>query len=255
MPESRSAPRRRVAVIDAAVLALAVMAAFWPVFHNGFVSWDDPGVLLDNTHLRDQDIASWAFSTTFMGHYQPLMWIAWSFVVARFGTWAAAFHAVSLLVHAANGFLVYRLMLRLTTSAPLGPGQRRAAALFAALVFLLHPTAVEAVAWASAFPYVLSLFVLLLSCLAYVRGRLAISIALYAVSLLTRATALGYPLLLLVADFYPLGRRRAGIRRLLVEKVPFAVLAAAAAAVEWRARDVATLQDIGMAPRVTMALG
>src|SRR5262249_5658681 len=116
------------------------------------------------------------------------------------------------------------------------------------------PTSVETVAWASAFPYTLSLLALLSSFLAYVNGRLAWSIAFYAASLLTRATALGYPLVPLVADFYPLGRSRAGLRRLLVEKAPFVVLAAAAAAAEWRARDVATLQEIGFGPRVTMAL-
>ncbi|HKB13433.1 MAG TPA: tetratricopeptide repeat protein [Vicinamibacterales bacterium] len=255
MPESRSAPPRRfAAVIDAAALTLAVAAAFWPVFHNGFVSWDDPSVLLDNENLRNKEVVSWAFSTTFMGHYQPLAWMAWSAALAQFGASPAAFHALSLLVHAANGLLVYALTLRLTRNAAIEPGFGRAAALLAGLLFLVHPTAVEAVAWASAFPYVLSLFVLLLSFLAYVNGQLPRSIALYAVSLVTRATALGYPLLLLVADFYPLGRRSAGIRRLLVEKVPFAILAAAAGAVEWRARDVATLQDIAIAPRMTLAL-
>jgi protein O-mannosyl-transferase len=255
MPDPRSArPRRAAFLIDAAVLALAALAAFWPVLRNEFVSWDDPSVLVDNAHLTDAGIVSWAVTTTFMGHYQPFAWMVWSFVTAQFGAWAPAFHGLSLLVHAANGILVYALTLRLTRSASLQPRQRRAAALLAGLLFLLHPTSVETVAWASAFPYVLSLCALVLSFLAYVNGRTALSVALYAASLLTRATALGYPFVLLVADFYPLDRRRAGIRRLLVEKAPFAVLAAIAALAEWRARDVATLQEIGFGPRVTMAL-
>ena len=263
MPESRSAPPRRAvvsgfsrtaAITDLVVLALSTLAAFWPVLRNEFVSWDDPSVLLDNPHLGNAGMVRWAFSTTFMGHYQPLAWMVWSAVRTQFGAWAPACHGLSLLVHTANGILVYTLAVRLTRSAPLRPRQRRAAGVLAGLVFLLHPTSVESVAWASAFPYVLSLLVLLLSFLAYVNGRMPASIALYAASLLTRATALGYPLVLLTADFYPLDRRRAGIRRLLVEKAPFAVLAAAAAAAEWQARDVATLQEIGFAPRVTMAL-
>ena len=254
-PESRSAwPRGGTAVVDSAVLVLAAFAAFWPVLRNGFVSWDDPSVLLDNPHLRDTEILSWAFSTTFMGHYQPLAWATWSLVTTSFGAWAPGFHGLSVLVHLANGLLVYTLMLRLTRSAPLEPGQRRAAALLAGLLFLVHPIQVEAVAWASAFPYVLSLLILLLSFLAYLNRRVAMSIVLYAASLLTRATALGYPILLLVADVYPLDRRRTGVRRLFIEKVPFVALAAAAAAAEWQARDVATLQEIGVTPRVTMAL-
>jgi protein O-mannosyl-transferase len=245
---------RTAAAVDIAVLALAAVAAFWPALHNGFVNFDDPSVLLDNANLRDAGVVTWAFSTTFMGHYQPLAWIAWAIVVAPFGASPAGLHLVSLAVHAANGVLVYAVTLRLTRSVPLEPGWRRAAALLAGLLFLLHPTAVEAVAWASAFPYVLSLFALLLSFLAYVDGRVPLSIALYGASLLTRATALGYPLLLLVVDVYPLARRRAGVSRMLLEKAPFAALAAAAAVAEWLARDVATLQDIGVAPRLAMAL-
>jgi len=255
VPEPRiGRPGRRTAAVDAAVLVLAACAAFWPVLRNGFVSWDDPSVLLDNPHLRDREILSWAFSTTFMGHYQPLAWTTWSLAMASFGAWAPGFHGLSVLVHVANGFLVYMLMLQLTKSTRLDPGQRRAAALLAGLLFLVHPIQVEAVAWASAFPYVLSLLILLLSFMAYVNRRIALSIGLYAASLLTRATALGYPILLLVADVYPLDRRRKGTRRLLIEKAPFAALAAVAAAAEWQARDVATLQDIGIAPRLTMAL-
>src|SRR5215813_9023988 len=137
MPESRNAPTRRAAaLIGAAVLVLAALAAFWPVLDNGFVSWDDPSVLLDNPHLRDKEILSWAFSTTFMGHYQPLAWVMWSFVVSLFGAWAPGFHGLSLLVHAANGLLVYALMLRLTRQSALVPRQRRAAALLAGLLFL-----------------------------------------------------------------------------------------------------------------------
>src|SRR5262249_40402327 len=120
MPELRSAPTRRAAtLVDAAVLALAALAAFWPVLHNGFVSWDDPSVLVDNPHLRDKEILSWAFSTTFMGHYQPLAWTAWSFVMALFGAWAPGFHGLSLIVHTVNGWLVYALTLRLTQRSTL----------------------------------------------------------------------------------------------------------------------------------------
>jgi protein O-mannosyl-transferase len=126
--------------------------------------------------------------------------------------------------------------------------------LIAGLIFLLHPTAVETVAWASAFPYVLSLSALLLSFLAYVNGRRAASIAGYAASLLARPTALGYPLILLVVDCYPLDRcRRIGATNLLVEKAPFAALAVMAGAAEWQARDIATLQDVGLGARLTLA--
>src|SRR5262249_57624164 len=114
MPEPRSAPpcravvsgfSRTAALFDAAVLALATFAAFSPALRNEFVSWDDPSVLLDNPNLRDPGVVSWAFSTTFMGHYQPLAWIMWSAVMGQTAARAPAVHAVRLFVHAANGTL------------------------------------------------------------------------------------------------------------------------------------------------------
>jgi hypothetical protein len=127
---------------------------------------------------------------------------------------------------------------------------------------------VEAVAWASAFPYVLSLGALLLAFLAYLNyvdaaethpndrtragGWLIASICGYAASLLCRANAIGFPLVLLLVDVYPLGRR---VRNtVLLEKLPFLLLAVAAAVVESRAREIATLQDVGAGARLTLAV-
>src|SRR5256885_5598408 len=155
--------RRRLATQAAVALAvLAAIAAFWPVLRNGFVNWDDPTALLDNAHLGRADVITWAFSTTWIGHYQPLAWIVWSAMKSQLGLWPAAFHGTSLAFHLANGVLVFALAMRLA-----GRGEddmtSSTGALCAAALFLLHPMAVEAVAWASAFPYVLSLFALLLS--------------------------------------------------------------------------------------------
>src|SRR2546423_6663998 len=216
-------------VTDAGVLAclaLAAVAAFAPTFRNGFVNWDDPAVLLDNLHLGRPGILWWAFSTTFIGHYQPLAWLVWSAMVWLFGLSSPAFHGLSLTGHVVNGVLVYMVTLRLLAHASLHTTQRRVAALFAACAFLLHPTSVEAVAWASAFPYVLSLTLLLVAFLAYLNGRRVAAIACYAAALLTRASAIGFPLVLLVVDVYPLARsRRTRMARLALEKVPYAVLA------------------------------
>src|SRR5581483_7954148 len=242
-------------VVDAGILALAAAAAFWPVLRNGFVNWDDPAVFIDNGHLVSGGVVRWAFSTTLIGHYQPIAWLVWAAVAWLSGVSPIALHALSLTVHASNGILVYTVARRLAADMPLTEMQRRFAGLTAGAIFLLHPAAVETVAWASAFPYALSLLALLSSFLAYVDERRAASIALYAISLLARPAAFGFPLLLLIADAYPLHRtRRTPLVRLLLEKIPFAVVAIASAAVEWRARDVASLHEIGVVPRITMAL-
>jgi protein O-mannosyl-transferase len=237
------------------MLAVAAGLAFAPLWRNEFVNWDDPTVLLDNPHLGHVGVVRWAFSTTTIGHFQPLAWLAWSSAKSLVGLAPAAFHGLSFVMHLANGILVYGLTLRLARDTSVASERPRVAALLAASIFLLHPTSVEAVAWASALPYGLSLFALLLSFLAYVHRRAWIATALYAVSLLARPTALGYPLILIVVDVYPLRRLREGqLRRLVVEKIPFVALAGAAAAAEWYARDVASLGEIGLVPRLTMAM-
>jgi len=236
-----------------ALLAVAAVAALRPILHNDFVNWDDPAVLLDNAHLASPGIVAWAFSTTRMGHYQPLAWLAWSAAKSSFGLSPAAFHALSLGVHVANAIVIHAVTVRLADVSGYQSSQVRVAALFAGLLFALHPVVVEPVAWASAFPYVLSLFALLLSFLAYISERPKTSLALYAAASLTRATALGYPVVLLIADRFVLDRRRGDLRSRIVDKTPFVAVAALMAVAEWRSRDVTGLGEIGIVARLAMA--
>jgi Flp pilus assembly protein TadD len=257
MAKPQLARTRRVFTLMPVGLAIFTIATAWAysrVLQNGFVNWDDPTVLLQNEHLGQPGVARWAFSTGLIGHYQPLAWLAWSTLKSLFGLSPAAFHGLSLLLHVAAGIAVYAVALRLADRMELEGIRRRIGGLLAASLFLLHPAAVEPVAWASALPYVLSLFLLLLSFLAYVNERKLLSGAFYAGSLLSRATALGYPLVLVTVDLYLLNRQqRTTLRRVVIEKIPFVLLAIAAALGEWYSRDVAGLSEMGLAPRVATA--
>jgi len=236
-------------------VGLAALAALWPVVHNQFVNWDDPDVLINNPHLAGAGSVAWAFTTTHMGHYQPIAWLVWSSVRWRYGLTPAAFHAVSLAGHVLNSMLVYAVVLRLTEAARLPLAERRIAATATALVFSLHPAQVETVAWASALPYVLSLTFLLLAFLVYLNGRRVASLACYGVSLLARANGVAFPVVLLIVDVHPLDRlRQASLRSLTLEKIPFIVLACASTIAESHARDIATLQEVGAGARLTLAV-
>jgi Flp pilus assembly protein TadD len=211
-------------------------------------------VLPKNAQLAGPGIVRWAFTTDLIGHYQPLSWLIWSALKSAFGLSATAFHGLSLAAHLLNGFLVFVLARQLARAANLPEGRSRIVAAVACLTFALHPLRVEPVAWASAMPYVVSLSMALLAVIAYVNRRVALSVASYAVALLVRASALGLPFVLLLIDFYPLDRRRhVTTGRLLREKIPFALLAAAAAIAEALTRESTTLQEVGIGPRLTMA--
>jgi len=241
-------------MFDLAVLAVATAVAFWPAVGSQFVNWDDPDVIVRNARLAAPGLTSWAFSTTLIGHYQPLAWLTWSATKSLFGLSSAAFHGLSLIAHAATAALVYVLMVRLARAGGLTDRAARAAAIAAAFTFALHPLRVEPVAWASAAPYVFSSVPLVAAVIAYVDGRLALSLVFYALALLTRASAIGLPFVLLLLDLYPLDRlRRTTIGRLVVEKIPFVALAAAAAAAELWAREAASLSDVPAGARLTMA--
>src|SRR5262245_30739435 len=132
------------------VLGLLAMTtlAFLPVLRNDFVNYDDPFTLQHNDQLVAPGTWRWAFTTTLIGHYQPLSWIVWSVVAAVSGREPGAFHALSLAVHLVNVALIYLLTVHLLRRSGVEPVECRTAALVAAALFAVHPMRVEPVAWA-----------------------------------------------------------------------------------------------------------
>jgi len=236
------------------VLAGASLLSFWPCLANDF-NYDDTAFLLENPHYRGLGATQlrWMFSTFHFGHYQPLTWISLGLDYLLWGMNAWGYHLTSLLLHCANAILVYWLALSLMRRAAERGGAARhvaswhlpASALVAALVYSLHPLRVETVAWVTDRADVLSTFFLLLCTLSYLRaaragtrmsraGWLTLAVMLYAAGLLSRGMGVPLPLVLLLLDWYPLGRlgSRSTSRLpwpVLLEKIPFVILAIAAA--------------------------
>jgi protein O-mannosyl-transferase len=244
----------------AVVLALAV-AALVGVAGNDHLNWDDQAALVENPALDRPGVVGWAFSTTHMSHYQPLSWLAWALARRSFGSTPAVHHVLSLALHLVNAALLLILAMRLGSLAGLAPAPRCVAALTAALFFAVHPLRVEPVAWASGFPYVLALAPLLLAVVLYLRyasgsgtrAALGASVFCYGVSLLCRAFSPALPFVLLVLDV-ALGRlQRLGLRRAILEKLPYAALALAATFAEAGARRFAPLERVGVPERASEA--
>jgi tetratricopeptide (TPR) repeat protein len=225
-----------------AAMTAAVAWTYFPAAGFAFLNWDDQSVILRNPSLAFPGVAKWAVTTTYMEHYQPLSWLAWAAVKARFGLDAAAFHGANIAAHAVCVLLVYataRVVLA-HTAPEASAALRLGAAIAAGLLFGLHPLRVEVVAWISAMPYALALAFLLASLVAYLRtaartpARLPVAaLTLYAASLAARPVALGFPLVLVVLDLWLLERRP---RASLSTAWPFVVLAVAAAGIESVAR-------------------
>ncbi len=191
------------------VLVLLTWAALGGVVSNGFVNYDDDLYLTENPALSQGpgvDGLRWAFTTTLGGNWHPVTWISHLIDVRLFGLNPAAHHAVNLALHSANALLLLALLRGLT-------GALWPSALVAAL-FAIHPLHVESVAWAAERKDVLSTLLALGATLVYVRGvrrpggvaSRATAALLFALALMAKPMPLTLPLLLLLLDWWPLGR-------------------------------------------------
>jgi len=233
-------------------LAFVTCVVFSPTLRNGFVTYDDPDQITQNLQLRAGVSAAglkWAFTSFEFGNWQPLTWCAQMVTLQLFGLQPAGFHLASLLFHSAAAAMLFLFLARATGLA--------APSALAAGLFALHPLRVESVAWAAELKDPLSGFFFMLTLLAHhgyarqpgARRYLLVAVAC-ACALMAKPTAVVLPLILLLLDWWPLGRfhptsttpKSAGLFRrtahLVAEKLPLAALAAVAATLTFQAQDL-----------------
>lgn len=239
--------RRRVVACVCIVVAVT-FGAFAPVLSGGWLNWDDDQVYLDNPHWRGLSAASlkWMFTKPYFGHYRPVSWLTLAADYELWGMDARGYHLTSNLLHTAGAVLFFFLARMLLVIASPERAARRErslcfAAVFAALLFAVHPLRVEKAAWLTARGGVLAGGFLIASTLCYLRaarregaraGWFVVSVAFFALSLLSKAIAMSFPAALIVLDIYPLKRLRANplawfsreSAKVLAEKIPFALL-------------------------------
>ena len=140
----------------------------------------------------------------------------------------AGYHLTNLLLHAAAAMLLCVVLCRMT-------GRVWPSAIAAAL-FAVHPLRAESVAWVTERKDVLSGLFFMLTLAAYVDyvrhrpsiARYLVVAAFFALGLLSKAMLVTLPVLLLLLDYWPLGRFAGGpsFWRLVMEKVPLLLLVA-----------------------------
>jgi len=229
----------------AVMLGMLTVAVYWPVLRNDFVNYDDPDYVASNARVQQGvtlDNIGWALTHPVCYNWHPLTIVSHMVDCQLFGLDPRWHHLTSLLFHAANSILLF-LMLRLLT----GTFWRGA---WVAALFALHPLHVESVAWVAERKDVLSGFFGLLTLLFYVRhvrvqskdvqpghfpigfGRdYWIACSCFALGLMSKPMLVTWPFVLLLLDYWPLGRFKPGfIRALVWEKIPFFCLTLAGSA-------------------------
>ncbi len=244
----------------ALLLALVVFGVFAHAAGNGFVDYDDSVYIGGNAVVRNGLTPAgirWAFTSVgYASNWHPVTWISHMLDVTLFGTDPSFHHLTGAGIHALSSALLFAILAGAT-------GQIFPALAVAAL-FGLHPLRVESVAWAAERKDVLSVFFVVTAMGAYLRyvrrpsaGRYLAALLAAALALLSKPTGVTLPLLLIALDVWPLGRWRSGWRdlgRLLLEKVPLAVMAAPVMALTLRAQAsgeaLRTIAPVPLAARI-----
>jgi protein O-mannosyl-transferase len=214
-----------------AFLGLILLSLPWTIALScPFIHLDDPMYVFNNPHVLtglSHDNIRWAFTNVDTSFYLPLTWLSLMLDATLFGVGPFGFHLTNVLLHVASTLLLFQFLR--TATGSLGR------AFLVAALFSIHPLRVESVAWVTERKDALFLFFGMLALCAYARyartaqpGWYVATLLLTAASLLAKATLMTFPALLLLLDFWPL-RRTATVRwpRLLLEKIPFALLSAA----------------------------
>lgn len=214
----------RLFPLTAAFLALL---AFAPSLRNDFVDWDDRVNFIQNPYYRGLgwEQLKWIWTNHLMARYVPVTWMTFGVDYVLWGMDPFGYHLTNILFHAANAVLFYFGALALLKLAIPNNARIPVGALFATLVFALHPLRVESVAWVTERRDLVCGLFYLLTIVAYLRKHYWSSLGACALAILSKEIAVTLPLILLVLDFYPL--RQLSIRAVL-EKIPFFTLSAAA---------------------------
>ena len=207
-PNESSRSRTGYDLWIAVVLAVVTLAVYAQVLGHQFISLDDDLYIRDNPVVArglTLDGISWAFTTFHAANWHPLTWISHMVDCQLFGLHAGGHLLVNVLIHVANSLLVFFFLRRVT-------GTRWQSAIVAAL-FALHPLHVESVAWAAERKDTLSTFFGLLCLLAYAgyaakpSWKKYLLVALWlALGLMAKPMLVTWPFVLLLLDYWPLGR-------------------------------------------------
>ena len=203
-PAEALLPSRALIAICAVLLVASAFAVYGNSLTNDYV-WDDKDLVARNPDIRQvsaknintiftHDILYFAERSNF---YRPLQSFSYMIDSAAWGARPGTFRAVNILIHAANGIIIFFLLNAILRNI--------SASFFSALLFVVHPVNTSAVAYISGRADLLALFFLLAACLFLLRFKkmqtaaaTAVIAALFVLSLLSKEICLVFPVVAFV---------------------------------------------------------
>ena len=229
---------------------VASFIAFGRIAGNDFVNFDDNIYIIENNYIQsgiNPQSIKWAFTTVLSSNWHPVTLLSHTLDWSLFGANASGHHLVSLILHI--GVVLFLFFFLYKTTNSLWP------AAFAAAFFALHPMRVESVAWAAERKDVLSMFFGMAALYAYAfyaesykLSRYFLCLILFALSLMSKPMLVTLPFVLLLLDYWPLGRWQKALSsptenrpysagRLIWEKAPFFLLTIASSIITFWAQN------------------
>lgn len=191
--------KRHQSVVLSTGLVVLGLIAFWRSVAFDFVNWDDVSYVQQNELIKSWSPSNlWGIATeTVTRNYGPLTIFSFLIDHTLWGQNPSGYHATNVLLHLANGILVFLLLRQLT-------GNSFVAWLTAAL-FLVHPVQIESVVWISSRKGLLCSAFLLWAAIVRLRPDVTAKqdvwyVGLLIAALLSKALAIVFPPMVLLYD-------------------------------------------------------
>jgi len=218
---SQYSPQNNTALF---IILAITFIAYIPVLNAGFVNWDDPDYVINNPIIKNISDLEIIFTKPIQGNYHPLtvLSLALNYFISGLHPWS--YHLLNLILHLFNCVLVFKFTMILSRNNLI-------IAFTTSLLFGVHPMHVESVAWVSERKDILYCLFFLAGLISYTRyvdtrskKQYGLTILFLALSLMSKPAAVIFPVVLFCIDLL---RNRKINLSLLLEKIPFFILALA----------------------------
>src|SRR4051812_1450123 len=199
---------RSVKVAVCILLSALIFIVFGQTLHHGFVNFDDDRYVYENEHVTaglTVEGLKWFATHSHASLWHPLTTLSHMLDCQIFGVKPGGHHFTNVLLHNIAAVLLFLVLGNMT-----GTIWRSA---FVAAIFAIHPMRVESVAWIAERKDVLSGVFLMLTLGAYLRyvrapgvGRYIVMSIFLVCGLMSKATFVTVPAILLLLDYWPLAR-------------------------------------------------
>jgi protein O-mannosyl-transferase len=195
------------------VLILIAIGLF--LYFNSFQNqmfWDDDDGILKNEYIKNWQYFPKYFSENLIAgagllsnYWRPALLTIFSLEWHLWKDWAPGYHFINTSFHIADAILLFFILLYIF--------KKRWLSFFTALIFLIHPLQVEAVAYISGLGDSLSVFFMFLGIFFYLKFRISkkrvlqsapyfLSLLMYILALMSKETAIIMPALVFITDFF-----------------------------------------------------